>query len=301
MTAAAAIALAATREDVHRSADGVTTLDVRHAADADAVRGYDTEALRRRFLVQSMFRRDAIALTYSHVDRMVIGGALPVAKALALEALKPIGSPRFLDRRELGVLNIGGPGYVEVDGERYPLGKLDSLYVGMGAAEVRFASEGAADPARFYLVSAPAHAPQRTRKVGSDGARRLELGAPATANARTIYQAIHPTVMTSCQLVMGFTVLEPGSVWNTMPPHRHDRRCEVYFYFDLAPEARVLHLMGEPRETRHIVVANEEAVISPIWSIHSGVGTARYAFAWAMAGDNVDYTDMDAVGIGDLR
>ncbi len=297
----ASIPQAALSSEGYRSRDGRTTLEVRHAADADAVRGYDTEALRQRFLVQSLFRPGAVALTYSHVDRMVIGGAMPLDAGLPLEALKPIGAPRFLDRRELGVINVGGPGRVEVDGDSHALARLDSLYVGMGAAEVSFASTSAAEPARFYLVSAPAHARHATRKVGLGDARRLALGSAATANARTIHQSIHPEVMTSCQLVMGFTVLEPGSVWNTMPPHRHDRRCEVYFYFDLAEDARVLHLMGEPSETRHIVVANEEAVISPIWSIHSGVGTQRYSFVWAMAGDNVDYTDMDAVAVGELR
>jgi 4-deoxy-L-threo-5-hexosulose-uronate ketol-isomerase len=288
-------------QDAWRTTDGRVTLDVRHAADADAVRAYDTDALRRRFLVQSLFRDDAIALTYSHVDRMVIGGAMPVTEALDLVALKPIGSPCFLDRRELGIVNVGGPGSVEVDGMSHALAKLDSLYVGMGHAGVRFRSADAADPARFYLVSAPAHAREPTRRIGVQETKRLRLGSADTANLRTIHQAIHPEVMRSCQLVMGFTVLDPGSVWNTMPAHRHDRRCEVYFYFDVGTDARVLHLMGEPGETRHLVVANEEAVISPVWSIHSGVGTRAYAFVWAMAGDNVDYTDMDAVAMDELR
>lgn len=287
--------------DTYVSLDGKTTLDVRHASDADAVRAYTTAELRRRFLVQRLFRANAVTLTYSHVDRMVVGGAMPVDESLALQALKPIGSPQFLDRRELGVVNVGGAGNVRVDGDTFALSKLDSLYVGMGAADVRFESVDAADPARFYLVSAPAHAHHPTRKVGIDDTRRMTTGDAATANARTIYQSIHPAVMTSCQLVMGFTLLETGSVWNTMPAHRHDRRCEIYFYFDLADDARVWHLMGEPSETRHIVVANEEAVISPVWSIHSGVGTRNYAFVWAMGGDNVDYTDMDAVAIEELR
>lgn len=287
--------------DTYVSLDGKTTIGVRHASDADAVRGFDTHELRRRFLVQRLFRAGEVALTYSHVDRMVIGGAMPVADALALQALKPIGSPRFLDRRELGVINVGGPGTVNVDGESFALSKFDSLYVGMGAGDVTFASSEAAAPARFYLVSAPAHARHPTRKVGIGDTRSFSTGTAATANARTIHQSIHPEVMPSCQLVMGFTLLEPGSVWNTMPAHRHDRRCEIYFYFDMADDARVFHLMGEPDETRHLVVANEEAVLSPVWSIHSGVGTRNYAFVWAMGGDNVDYTDMDAVAIADLR
>lgn len=293
--------VAADARDHYVSLDGRTTIDVRHASDAAAVHGDDTAALRRRFLVQRMFRADAITLTYSHVDRMVIGGAMPVGESLLLQALKPIGSPRFLDRRELGIINVGGPGTVHADGSNYTLAKLDSLYLGMGTADVRFDSASAAEPARFYLVSAPAHASHPARKVGVGDTRSFSTGAAATANARTIYQSIHPEVMTSCQLVMGFTQLEPGSVWNTMPAHRHDRRCEIYFYFDVADDARVFHLMGEPSETRHIVVANEEAVISPVWSIHSGVGTRNYAFVWAMGGDNVDYTDMDAVAIEDLH
>lgn len=285
----------------HVSLDGRTSMEVRHASHADAVRQFDTQALRRHFLVDSIFRPDEVVLTYSHVERMVVGGAMPQGRALPLAALKPVGSPTFLARRELGVINVGGVGRVIVDNATHEIGKLDSLYVGRGAREVAFESARAGDPARFYLVSAPAHATHPTRKVGSAQAKRMPLGSRETANVRTIHQVIQPDVCPSCQLAMGFTVLEPGSVWNTMPAHRHDRRCEVYFYFDLPPDARVFHLMGTPDETRHIVVANEQAVLSPVWSMHSGVGTSAYTFVWAMAGDNQDYADMDAIAMSELR
>lgn len=297
----AATAIGARDDESFVSLDGRATMAVRHATHPEAAKTFDTAALRRHYLVESLFRPDVVSLTYSHIDRVVIGGAMPVSAALPLQALKPIGTARFLDRRELGLINVGGPGRVLVDAATYAIGKCESLYVGMGAGEVRFESESAADPARFYLLSAPAHAPFETRKIKPTDAKTLALGARETANVRTIHQTIHPDVCRSCQLSMGFTVLEPGSVWNTMPAHRHDRRCEIYFYFDLAPGARVIHLMGEPAETRHLVVANEQAVISPGWSMHSGAGTSNYAFVWAMAGDNQDYTDMDAVAMSDLR
>lgn len=283
------------------SLDGKTTIAVRYATHPDAAKSFDTAELRRHYLVESLFRPDMVSLTYSHVDRIVVGGAMPAAASLALQALKPIGTASFLDRRELGLINVGGPGRVSVDGTTYAIGQRDSLYVGMGGGEVWFESEHAGDPARFYLLSAPAHARCETRKIAPADAKKLALGAREAANVRTIHQTVHPEVCRSSQLSMGFTVLEPGSVWNTMPPHRHDRRCEIYFYFDLAPDARVIHLMGEPQETRHLVVANEQAVISPGWSMHSGAGTSNYAFVWAMAGDNQDYTDMDAIAMSDLR
>jgi 4-deoxy-L-threo-5-hexosulose-uronate ketol-isomerase len=294
-------ALSATTSERHMSRDGRTSLEVRHAAHAEAVRHFDTLALRRHFLVDTIFRPDEVRLTYSHIERMVIGGAMPTTRPLALEALKPIGSPTFLARRELGVVNVGGAGRVSVDGATHELARLDSLYIGKGATAVAFSSAQADEPARFYLVSAPAHAAHATRKIGLAQTRKMHLGTRETANVRTIHQVIQPDVCPSAQLAMGFTVLEPGSVWNTMPAHRHDRRCEVYFYFDLPPESRVFHLMGAPDETRHIVVANEQAVLSPVWSMHSGVGTSAYAFVWAMAGDNQDYTDMDAIPMADLR
>jgi 4-deoxy-L-threo-5-hexosulose-uronate ketol-isomerase len=283
------------------SADGTTSIEVRHAIHPDAAKHFATDELRAHFLIDSLFRPDAVSLVYSHIDRIVVGGALPIAAPLALQSPKPIGSPTFLARRELGVINLGTSGRVVVDGESFELARCDSLYVGRGTRDVRFESIDARQPARFYLLSTPAHAAHPTRKLAASEAKMIRLGKPETANVRTIHQVIHPDVCASCQLVMGFTVLEPGSVWNTMPSHLHDRRCEVYLYFDVPADARVFHLMGEPTETRHIVVANEQAVLSPGWSIHSGAGTASYAFVWAMAGDNQDFGDMDAVGMGELR
>jgi 4-deoxy-L-threo-5-hexosulose-uronate ketol-isomerase len=287
--------------DAFVSLDGTTSIDVRNAVDPEAAKRLDTDELRRHFLIESIFRPGAVLLTYSHVDRVVVGGAMPTVAPLALQALKPIGSDPFLARRELGVMNVGGTGRVVVDAECYELAHRDVLYAGMGSRNVRFESADTDDPARFYIVSAPAHAPHPTRKLAPADAKTIHLGSQEAANVRTIRQVIHPEVCTSCQLVMGFTELESGSVWNTMPSHLHDRRCEVYFYFDLPSDARVIHLMGEPSQTRHLVVENEQAVISPGWSIHSGVGTHRYTFVWAMAGDNQDFTDMDALSMSDLR
>jgi 4-deoxy-L-threo-5-hexosulose-uronate ketol-isomerase len=299
MNAPATIAPAA--KDTFLSLEGSTTVEVRHASHPEAVRSFDTDRLRRHFLVESLFRPDAVTLTYSHIDRVVVGGAMPVSAPLPLQALKPIGSDRFLRRRELGLLNVGGAGRVTVDGKSFEITKLDALYVAMGAKDIRFESVDASRPAKFYLMSTPAHASYETRKIAIADAKKIPLGARATANVRTIYQVIHPEVCKSCQLAMGFTVLEPGSVWNTMPSHLHDRRCEIYFYFDLPEDARVFHFMGEPAETRHLVVANEQAVLSPGWSLHSGVGTSNYTFVWAMAGDNQDFADMDALAMSDLR
>lgn len=277
------------------------TIEVRHASHPDAVREYGTAELRRQFLVSDMFVADEIHLTYSHIERMIVGGAVPVAQTLVLETAKPLGQKTFLARRELGVINIGGAGSVTVDGTRYPLANKEALYVGMGAVDVGFSSDDAAKPARFYLMSAPAHATYPTRTFTATDGKTLHLGDKVQANERKIHQMLVPEVATSCNLVFGMTTLAPGSVWNTMPCHRHDRRNEVYLYFDLPPEGRVFHMMGEPSETRHIVVADGEAVISPVWSIHSGVGTTAYTFVWAMAGDNTDYTDMDFVPISELR
>lgn len=277
------------------------TIDIRQASHPEAVRGYDTAALRRRFLVQDLFRPGEVSLTYSHYERFVIGGVLPGKESLALPCLKPLGTASFLERRELGIFNIGGPGRVTVGAETHALAPRDALYAGMGSGEVSFASADAANPARFYLLSTPAHATYETRVVSLAQAKTMSLGEQATGNRRTIHQMIHPAVCRTCQLVMGMTQLEEGNLWNTMPTHVHDRRSEVYLYFDLAADARAFHLMGEPAETRHLVVANEEAVISPNWSIHSGVGTRAYAFIWGMGGDNIDYTDMDQVAMETLR
>ncbi|OZA01228.1 MAG: 5-dehydro-4-deoxy-D-glucuronate isomerase [Rhizobiales bacterium 17-65-6] len=276
--------------------------DVRHVHHPEAVRFFDTEDLRANFLIEGLFQPGTIQLTYSHIERFVIGGATPGAAPLTLESDKAtIGSPNFLDRRELGVINVGGPGTVATDGTVHALGHRDALYVAMGTKDVVFASDDPANPARFYLLSTPAHARHETRVVKIADAKRMELGDQATANKRTIFQMIHPDVVTSCQLVMGMTQLAEGNIWNTMPCHVHDRRSEVYLYFDVAPDARVIHMMGEPTETRHLVVADGQAVLSPPWSIHSGVGTRAYTFIWGMGGDNIDYTDMDMVAMDTLR
>jgi 4-deoxy-L-threo-5-hexosulose-uronate ketol-isomerase len=276
-------------------------IDVRHASHPDAVRGYDTQTLRRHFLVETLFEGGEISLTYSHYDRMVIGGAQPLGEGLALAAPKAVGQDSFLAERELAALNVGGAGRVVVDGSSHELAKYDCLYVGRGARAVHFESVDAARPAKFYLVSTPAHATHPTVLLTREKARHLTPGDTATANKRSIFQYVHPDVCRSCQLTLGFTMLEAGSVWNTMPSHTHDRRMEAYLYFDLDPDQRVFHFMGEPQETRHMVVANEQAIISPPWSIHSGVGTKNYSFIWAMAGDNKSFTDMDHIPIGDLR
>ena len=277
------------------------TIDIRQASHPDAVRRYDTAQLRRHFLVEGMFRPDAVSLTYSHYERFVIGGAVPLRGRLALPCPKPLGTNSFLARRELGIFNIGGPGRVHVGTATHRLARRDALYAGMGAGDVSFESDDPADPAKFYLLSTPAHTAHDTVVVPLAEARTMSPGDQATGSRRTIHQMIHPAVCRTCQLVMGMTRLEEGNLWNTMPTHVHDRRSEVYLYFDLAADARVVHLMGEPTETRHLVMANEEAVISPNWSIHSGVGTRAYTFIWGMGGDNVDYADMDQVAMGELR
>ena len=276
-------------------------LETRYAHHPEDVKGYDTEALRRHFLVEQVFAIGEINLVYSHVDRVVFGGAMPTVEALELKGGKVFGGDVFLARRELGVVNVGPAGRVTVDGETFPLASGDGLYVGMGARSVRFESDEASRPARFYLMSSPAHASYPTVRITRAQANPRRLGAPETCNVRTIYQYVHPAVCQSCQLVMGVTELEPGSVWNTYPPHTHERRMEVYFYFNMAPSTRVFHLHGQPGETRHLVVANEQAVISPSWSIHSGVGSGAYAFIWGMAGENQTFDDMDTLGPNDLR
>jgi len=274
---------------------------VLQATHPDMVVGLDSAALRRHYLAGDLFAAGEIRLCYSHVERLIIGGAQPGDGALQLEAVREAGSSPFLARRELGVINIGGPGRVTVDGRQHGMKPRDGLYVGKDSVSVAFESDDPAMPAKYYLVSAPAHARFETVKIAIDEARPTRMGALETSNQRTIHQYIHPDVCRSSQLLMGLTALEPGSVWNTMPCHLHDRRSEVYFYFDMKPEERVFHFMGQPAETRHIVVANEEAVISPPWSIHMGAGTSRYSFIWAMAGDNQDYRDMDGVATATLR
>lgn len=276
-------------------------IDERQAAHPRDVKRYDTQALREDFLIERIFVAGEITLTYSHYDRMIVGGATPVSQPLKLAPFAPTGTPFFLSRRELGVINIGGAGSVTVDGERFALPRLDALYVGLGAKDVVFASDDPANPAKFYLTSAPAHREAPHQLIRKEEANTLHLGAIETSNKRTIRQYVMPNTTGTNQLVMGMTALEPGSVWNSMPCHTHTRRMEAYLYFDLDPAHRVFHFMGEPTETRHLLVANEQAIISPNWSIHCGCGTSNYAFVWAMAGDNVEFTDMDPAPLEILR
>ena len=274
----------------------MTQVETRHAIHPAHAKTMDTEALRQHFLVEGLFQDGQIRLTYTHYDRFVVGGAVPNGAPLTLDAIDETKTPSFLDRREMGIVNIGGDGRVEAAGEAWDMAAGDVLYLGMGAGAVTFSGQG-----RFYITSAPAHRALPHRLVTVAEAKHVHMGAVETSNKRTIKQFIHPLVMESCQLVLGYTTLEDGSVWNTIPAHVHDRRMEAYLYHGMAPEARVLHLMGEPQETRHLFVANEQAVLSPTWSIHSGAGIGGYTFIWAMAGDNVDYTDMDFIQPEDMR
>jgi 4-deoxy-L-threo-5-hexosulose-uronate ketol-isomerase len=260
-----------------------------------------TAEIRDTFLLEGLFVPGALKLAYVDLDRTVIGGAVPTVAPLELDTQPELRAEFFCERRELGVLNVGGAGSVSVDGKEYKLDKLDVLYVGRGSKAVQFASENSEEPAAFYLLSYPAHAQHPTAMVKFKDLDGLKLGASETCNKRTIYKAIHKDGIKSCQLVMGFTLLEEGSIWNTMPPHVHMRRSEVYLYFDVDPAQRVLHLMGPKDETRHLLMADREVVVSPGWSIHAGVGTKRYTFCWGMGGENQDYTDMDGVAITELR
>jgi 4-deoxy-L-threo-5-hexosulose-uronate ketol-isomerase len=270
---------------------------------ADAVRYemMDTEELRETFLMEELFQPGEIEFAYVDLDRTVIGSAVPTGEALKLETDSDLRAEYFLERREMGVLNVGGAGSVVVDGKTFELAKLDCLYIGRGSKEVSFVSADAAAPANFYQLSYPAHKEYPTAMVKFADLTPVELGSLETCNKRRIYKAIYLDGIKSCQLVMGFTLLESGSNWNTMPPHTHMRRSEVYFYFDVDPAHRVLHLMGPPEATSHLIVKDKEVVVSPGWSIHAGVGTKNYAFCWGMGGENQDYGDMDGVTIAELR
>jgi len=278
-------------------------MDIRQAVDSEHVKTLDTEGLRRNFLIQHIFRPGELTMTYSHIDRIVVGGAMPSAGAVVIGADlgKTFGVDYFLQRRELGAVNIGGPGWVAVDDTIHEVDHDEAVYVGMGAKEISFHSADPSKPAKFYYNSVPAHRAYATRRIRLSEAVAVALGDAASANKRTIHKFMIPEVLPTCQLAMGMTRLEEGSLWNTMPCHTHERRMEVYFYFDMQPGEVVFHLMGEPRETRHIVTQNEQAVISPSWSIHSGVGTRRYTFIWGMAGENQVFDDMDWVKTADLR
>ncbi len=276
-------------------------LTIRHPSNPLDAKHYDTARLRSEFVIETLFAADDAVLTYSHIDRIIAGGIMPVKNAVALTGSKELASEYFLQRRELGAINIGGPGRVKVDGTAYEMNPRDGLYVGMGAKELSFESLDAANPAKFYLNSAPAHTTYPNRKIDITQANPRPLGAAESCNKRTIYQYLHPAVMQTCQLCMGLTQLEPGSNWNSMPCHTHERRMEVYFYFDLPEQDVVFHMMGEPAETRHVLLHNEQAVISPSWSIHCGVGTRNYAFIWGMCGENQEFDDMDGIAPTALR
>ena len=273
----------------------------RYANNPKDSKRYDTEELRENYLVEGIFKDDQIELVYSHVDRIIFGGIKPVYKGLKLKAGKEMGVDYFLERRELGIINIGGKAIVTIDETEYELKEKDGLYVGKGNKEVSFKSVNPEEPAKLYVNSVPAHKEYETVKIDIEKANPVRLGDNKTLNKRTIYQYVHPNVCESCQLLMGLTMLEPGNAWNTMPCHTHERRMEVYFYFDMDEETRVFHLMGEPTETRHLVVKNEECVISPSWSIHSGVGTSNYTFIWGMCGENKTFDDMDHISMDILR
>ena len=274
-------------------------MDIRYSAHPNDVKRYTTEELRREFLIENLYQPDQVVAVYSHVDRMVTLGCMPVKETVSIDkgidVWANFGTHYFLERREVGMFNIGGEGSVTVDGTVYQLGYKDCLYITMGAKEVLFASKESASPAKFYMVSAPAHCSYETRLLKLADAAKKPLGDAATSNKRVINQFIHPDVLKTCQLSMGMTVLESGSVWNTMPAHTHERRMEVYMYFEVPEDQVVFHMMGQGQETRHIVMQNEQAVISPSWSIHAGAGTASYTFIWAMGGENQAFDDMDVI------
>jgi 4-deoxy-L-threo-5-hexosulose-uronate ketol-isomerase len=276
-------------------------LKVIHSVHPQDFRLYDTQMIRERFLLDKLVAANQLNLSYTHYDRLIAGVANPVDAPVILPNYPNLRADYFLERREIGIINVAGNGYIVADGQQYNVDKLDCLYLGKGMKEVSFQSVDQANPAVFYILSAPAHVAYATSIMSHEAAAKVNAGSTDMANVRVINKYIHKEGIQSCQLVMGLTILQNGSVWNTMPAHVHDRRTEAYFYFDLAEGQRIFHLMGEAKETRHILIDNYEAVISPPWSIHSGAGTGSYSFIWGMGGENLDYTDMDAISIEDIR
>ncbi len=281
--------------------EDLSKMEVRQASNAKDVKHYTTERLREEFHISGLFTKDNVRMVYSHIDRIITAGVMPVHLELKLEAGKELAAEYFLQRREMGCINIGGKGVITVDGVEYEMNPRDGIYIGMGNKEISFKSDDIENPAKFYISSCPAHTTYPTVKIDITKAKKVPCGSVEDCNKRVINQYIHPEVMKSCQLAMGLTQLEPGSNWNTMPSHTHDRRMEVYLYLDMGENDAVFHMMGEPTQTRHIIMHNEEAVISPSWSIHSGVGTKAYSFIWAMCGENQEFTDMDFIETSDLR
>jgi 4-deoxy-L-threo-5-hexosulose-uronate ketol-isomerase len=276
-------------------------MQIRYAVNKEQYQRMTTEELRKHFLVERVFVLGALELVYWETDRTVLGGVVPTDSPIALETDPLLASDFFCERRELGAFNLGGSAEISVDGQTFPLAFQDFLYVGRGSRNITFASVDKENPARLFLISYPAHQHYPVTLASHATANRLELGAPATANQRSLCQYVHQNGVPSCQLVTGITALKPGSVWNTMPPHTHTRRSEVYFYFQVPETAAIVHLMGPPEETRHLMVHNEQAILSPIWSIHSGCGTENYSFIWAMGGENQRFSDMDAVKSSDIK
>jgi len=274
------------------------TIYANHPKDVER---YNTSELREHFLMEEVFSNNKINLTYSHVDRIIYGGAMPTNESLKLEAGKELAASYFLERREMGVINVGGEGYITVDGTKYNLDFKDAIYIGRGSKDIVFSSNNSDSPAKFYINSCPAHKGYETVLITKDKAIKKELGSQETINKRILNQYIHADVCNTCQLAMGVTELQSGNSWNTMPCHTHERRMEVYFYFEMNEDTRVFHFMGKPEETRHIVMKNEQAVLSPSWSIHCGVATSNYTFIWGMCGENQDYDDMDFVAMEDIK
>ena len=276
-------------------------MKILHSVHPEDFKSYGTDKIRERFLLNDLKQNGQANFVYTHYDRMVAGLIKPDSKTISLETDNALKSEYFLERREIGIINVGGEGKIIADGKSYTLNKLDCLYIGKGVKQVAFSSVKADSSPIFFILSNPAHASYPTMLMKHDESLKAVLGSQATANQRTLCKYIHKDGIKSCQLVMGLTLLHEGSVWNTMPPHTHERRMEVYFYFDVPEGHMVFHYMGHPQETRHIVIGNHQAVVSPPWSIHSGSGTANYGFIWGMAGENMEFTDMDAAGITELR